>query len=45
VDWIQFAQNRDQWQTCENGNEPSNSIKDWEISLLGQHLLTFQREF
>jgi hypothetical protein len=28
VEWIHLAQDRDQWQTCEHGNEPSVSIKD-----------------
>jgi hypothetical protein len=26
MDWIDLAQNRDQW-----GNEPSGSIKCWEV--------------
>jgi hypothetical protein len=28
MDWIDLAQDRDQ---CEHGNEPSGSIKCWEI--------------
>jgi hypothetical protein len=32
VDWIYLAQDRAQWRgSCENGNEPSDSIKFWEI--------------
>jgi hypothetical protein len=27
MNWIHLAQNRDQWQTCEHGNEPLGSIK------------------
>jgi hypothetical protein len=31
VDWIDVAQDSDQWRTCENGNEPSGSIKCWKV--------------
>jgi hypothetical protein len=32
MDWIDLAQDRDQWRApCEHGNEPSGSIKCWEI--------------
>jgi hypothetical protein len=31
TDWIDLTQNRDQWRTCEHGNEFSGSIKYWEI--------------
>jgi hypothetical protein len=27
MDWINVAQYRDRWRTCECGNEPSGSIK------------------
>jgi hypothetical protein len=27
MDWIDLAQCRDQWRTCEHGNEPWGSIK------------------
>jgi hypothetical protein len=27
VNWIRLAQDNVQWRTCENGNEPSVSIK------------------
>jgi hypothetical protein len=27
--WIDLAQNRDQWGSCEHGNAPSGSIKYW----------------
>jgi hypothetical protein len=31
-DWIDLAQVRDQWEGfCEGGNEPSGSIKRWEV--------------
>jgi hypothetical protein len=30
VDWIDLAQDRDQWRSWEHGNEPSGSIKCWE---------------
>jgi hypothetical protein len=30
VDWIDLAQDRDQWRV-EHDNEPSGSIKCWEI--------------
>jgi hypothetical protein len=26
MDWIDMAQDRDQWRACEHGNEPSGSI-------------------
>jgi hypothetical protein len=30
--WIDLAQDRDQWRACcEHGNEPSGSIKFWEV--------------
>jgi hypothetical protein len=30
--WIDLTQDRDQWRGhCEHGNEPSGSIKCWEI--------------
>jgi hypothetical protein len=32
MDWIDLAQNRDQWRApFEHGNERSGSIKCWEI--------------
>jgi hypothetical protein len=32
MDWIDLAQDRDQWRgSCEHGNEPSGSIKCWEV--------------
>jgi hypothetical protein len=32
MDWIDLAQNRDQWRrSCEHSNETSGSIKRWEI--------------
>jgi hypothetical protein len=32
MDWIDLDQDRDQWRgSCEGGNEPSGSIKCWEI--------------
>jgi hypothetical protein len=32
MDWIDLAQDRDQWRGyCEHGNEPSGSMKCWEI--------------
>jgi hypothetical protein len=32
LDWIDLAQNGDQWGgSCERGNEPSGSIKCWEV--------------
>jgi hypothetical protein len=32
MDWIHLAQNRDQMEgSCERDNEPSSSIKCWEI--------------
>jgi hypothetical protein len=31
VDWIHLAQDRDQWEACERGNEPSGSIKGGEF--------------
>jgi hypothetical protein len=32
VDWIDLAQDRDQWRAlCEHGDEPSGSIKCWEV--------------
>jgi hypothetical protein len=32
MDWIHLAQDRDQWRfSCEHGNEPSGSIKCWDI--------------
>jgi hypothetical protein len=32
VDWIDLVQDRDQWKgSCEHGDEPSGSIKCWEI--------------
>jgi hypothetical protein len=33
VDWIDLAQDRDQLRAlCEHGDEPSGSIKCWEVS-------------
>ena len=29
--WFGRAQDRDSWRTCECGNEPSGSVKCWEI--------------
>jgi hypothetical protein len=31
MDWIDQAQDRDQWRARERGNEPSGPIKCWEI--------------
>jgi hypothetical protein len=33
TDWIDLAQDRDQWRegSCEHINEPSGSIKCWEV--------------
>jgi hypothetical protein len=32
MDWIDLAQDKDQWGgSCEHSNEPSSSIKYWEI--------------
>jgi hypothetical protein len=31
MDWIDQAQDRDQWRAREHGNEPSGSIKYLEI--------------
>jgi hypothetical protein len=32
MDWIDLAQDRDQWRaSCEHGNEPSGSVRCWEI--------------
>jgi hypothetical protein len=32
IDWIDLAQDRYHWKgSCENGNEPSGSIKCWEV--------------
>jgi hypothetical protein len=32
MNWIDLAQNRDQWRAIvKHGNEPSGSIKCWEI--------------
>jgi hypothetical protein len=33
VDWIDLVQEGDQWRegSCEHGNEPSGSIKCWEV--------------
>jgi hypothetical protein len=32
MDWIDPAQDKDQWRdSCEHGNEPSGSIKVWEV--------------
>jgi hypothetical protein len=32
MDWIDLAQDRDQWRVLyEHGNEPSGSVKCWEI--------------
>jgi hypothetical protein len=36
VDWIDMAQDRDQWRALERGIEPSASIKCWEV-LVGLH--------
>jgi hypothetical protein len=40
MDWIQMAQDRDRWENFYyHGNEPSGSIKYWEIL---ERLATFQ---
>jgi hypothetical protein len=32
MDWINLAQDSDQWRGfCENTNEPSDFVKCWEI--------------
>jgi hypothetical protein len=32
VDWVDLAQDRDHWRgSCEHGDEPSGSIKCWEV--------------
>jgi hypothetical protein len=31
MDWIDLAQDRDQWGALVNTNEPAVSIKYWEI--------------
>jgi hypothetical protein len=32
VDWIDLAEDRGQWEgSCEHGNEPSGSIRCWEV--------------
>jgi hypothetical protein len=31
MDWIDQAQDRDQWRARERGNERSGSIKCWEV--------------
>jgi hypothetical protein len=32
MNWINLAQDRGQWRAlCEHGNEPSSSIKCWEV--------------
>jgi hypothetical protein len=33
VDWIQLAQDREQWGggSCEHNNEPSASVRSWEV--------------
>jgi hypothetical protein len=31
VDWIDVAQDRDQWRALVNTIEPSGSIKCWEV--------------
>jgi hypothetical protein len=32
MDWIYLAQDMDQFEgSCEHGNEPSGSIKCWEV--------------
>jgi hypothetical protein len=31
MDWIDLAQDRNQWRACEHGNEPSGSMKCCEI--------------
>jgi hypothetical protein len=32
MDWIGLAQDRDQWGSCEHGDEPSGSLKVLGIS-------------
>jgi hypothetical protein len=31
MDWIDLAQDRDQWRAHVNGDEPSGSLKCWEV--------------
>jgi hypothetical protein len=31
MDWIDLAEDRDQWRACEHSNEPLGSIKCWEV--------------
>jgi hypothetical protein len=31
MDWLDLAQDRDQWNACVYGNEPSGSIKCWDV--------------
>jgi hypothetical protein len=33
MDWIDVAQDRDQWRSLVKGNKPSGSKKCWEILL------------
>jgi hypothetical protein len=46
MDWIDLAQDRDQWiGFCEHGNEPSGSIKCWEILEYLQNLRLLKKGF
>jgi hypothetical protein len=31
MDWIDLAEDRDRGGCCKHGNEPSGSIKYWEV--------------
>jgi hypothetical protein len=31
MDWIDLAQDGDQWSCWEHGDEPSGSLKCWEV--------------
>jgi hypothetical protein len=32
MDWIDLSQDKGHWRTlCEHGNEPSGSIKCWDV--------------
>jgi hypothetical protein len=45
MDWIDLAQERDQWRACDHGNEPSSSIKCWENSRVAAQLAASKEGF